>query len=232
MEAGRPDTITEEKLRVLRAHGVDRVSVNPQTMCDGVLEAIGRRHSAKDVCDALEKVRTVGGMAVNMDLIAGLSTDTVQGFEDSLRKVLSLDPENVTVHTLSLKNGSRISLEGSRLPTGAEVGEMLAIASRLLPEAGYAPYYLYRQKFMSGGFENLGWTKAGNVNLYNVCIMEELCPILALGGGGSTKLTRTDGGRSERIFAPKYPSEYISGIEKVCADKSKISDFFNGHQEV
>ncbi len=85
---------------------------------------------------------------------------------------------------------------------------------------------------MSGGFENLGWTKAGNVNLYNVCIMEELCPILALGGGGSTKLTRTDGGRSERIFAPKYPSEYISGIEKVCADKSKISDFFNGHQEV
>lgn len=231
VEAGRPDTITEEKLRVLRAHGVDRVSVNPQTMCDGVLEAIGRRHSAKDVCDALEKVRTVGGMAVNMDLIAGLSTDTVQGFEDSLRKVLSLDPENVTVHTLSLKNGSRISLEGSRLPTGAEVGEMLAIASRLLPEAGYAPYYLYRQKFMSGGFENLGWTKAGNVNLYNVCIMEELCPILALGGGGSTKLTRTDGGRSERIFAPKYPSEYISGIEKVCADKGKISDFFNGHQE-
>ena len=227
VEAGRPDTITEEKLRVLRAHGVDRVSVNPQTMCDGVLEAIGRRHSAKEVCDALEKVRTVGGMAVNMDLIAGLSTDTVQGFEDSLRKVLSLDPENVTVHTLSLKNGSRISLEGSRLPTGAEVGEMLAIASRLLPEAGYAPYYLYRQKFMSGGFENLGWTKAGNVNLYNVCIMEELCPILALGGGGSTKLTRTDGGRSERIFAPKYPSEYISGIEKVCADKSKISDFFN-----
>lgn len=103
---------------------------------------------------------------------------------------------------------------------------MLALASKMLPEAGYSPYYLYRQKFMSGGFENLGWTKDGHVNIYNVCIMEELCPIVALGGGGSTKLIRPDGGRSERIFAPKYPLEYISGIEKVCADKAKIAEFF------
>lgn len=226
VEAGRPDTITEEKLRVLRSHGVDRVSVNPQTMCDDVLNEIGRRHTAADVVNALEKVRLVGGMAVNMDLIAGLSGDCAEGFEKSLDAVLDLAPENITVHTLSLKNGSKISRQGTRLPSGDEVGRMLDASIKRLTEAGYAPYYLYRQKFMSGGFENLGWAKPGYENLYNVCIMEELCPILALGGGGSTKLISSSNGKSERIFAPKYPTEYISGIDKVCADKEKITAFF------
>lgn len=226
VEAGRPDTISTEKLRVLSAHGVDRVSVNPQTMCDDVLETIGRRHTAADVVSALEKVRSVGGMAVNMDLIAGLSGDSVEGFEKTLDTVIALAPENITVHTLSLKNGSRISTQGAALPSGEEVGKMLCASQEKLFAAGYSPYYLYRQKFMSGGFENLGWSKSGFENLYNVCIMEELCPIIALGGGGSTKLTRP-GGRSERIFAPKYPTEYISGIDKICADKEKITAFFS-----
>ena len=180
VEAGRPDTVTEAKLRVMKSHGVDRVSVNPQTMCDGVLEAIGRRHSEQDIYDALEKVRSVGGMAVNMDLIAGLPTDTVEGFADTLDKVTALEPENITVHTLSLKKGSRITLEGSALPAPAEVGRMLDIAGYKLRNNGYFPYYLYRQKFMSGGFENVGWAKEGFINLYNVCIMEELCSIIAL----------------------------------------------------
>lgn len=231
VEAGRPDTVTEAKLRVMKAHGVDRVSVNPQTMCDGVLEAIGRRHSARDIYDALEKVRSVGGMAVNMDLIAGLPTDTVEGFADTLDKVTALEPENITVHTLSLKKGSRITLEGSALPAPAEVGRMLDIAGDKLRNNGYFPYYLYRQKFMSGGFENVGWAKEGFINLYNVCIMEELCSIIALGGGGSTKLVNRDGGRSIRLFAPKYPAEYIAGIEKTCGDKQSIISFYKDKEK-
>ena len=231
VEAGRPDTITEAKLAVLKDHGVDRVSVNPQTMCDGVLEAIGRRHTAQDIYDAIGNVRRVGGMAVNMDLIAGLPSDSVEGFAGTLDKVTALEPENITVHTLSLKKGSRITLEGSQLPTPAEVGRMLDIAGDKLRSAGYSPYYLYRQKFMSGGFENVGWAKEGCVNLYNVCIMEELCSIIALGGGGSTKLVNRDGGRSIRLFAPKYPAEYIAGIEKNCRDKQRIINFYNKETE-
>lgn len=226
VEAGRPDTITEEKIRVLRAHGVDRISVNPQTMSDEVLNVIGRKHSAQDILDALKIVRSVGGMAVNMDLIAGLPADSAEGFEKTLDTVIALEPENITVHTLSLKKGSRITLEGSPLPSAEEVGQMLDTAQEKLRRGGWEPYYLYRQKFMSGGFENVGWAKPGSENIYNVCIMEELCSIAALGGGGSTKLIAPDGGRSIRYFAPKYPSEYISGISKTCADKQGITDFY------
>ena len=226
VEAGRPDTITEEKLRVLRRHGVDRVSVNPQTMSDTVLDVIGRRHTAADIVTALETVRRVGGMAVNMDLIAGLPADTAEGFADTLTKVLALKPENITVHTLSLKKGSRITLEGSEIPDAQAVGRMLDLAEQVLRRADYAPYYLYRQKFMSGGFENVGWTKEGYVNLYNICIMEELCSILAMGGGGSTKLIAPGDGRNIRLMAPKYPLEYIDKIEKTCEDKRKILEFY------
>ena len=226
VEAGRPDTITEEKLRVLRAHGVDRVSVNPQTMSDRVLELIGRKHTAQDIVTALQKVRTVGGFDVNMDLIAGLPGDSALGFRDTLDRVLALGAENVTVHTLSLKKGSRITLEETPIPDAAEVAEMLDYATQRLAEAGYAPYYLYRQKFMSGGFENVGWAKDGRINLYNIVIMEELRSILAMGGGGSTKLIRPDGGRNIRLSAPKYPLEYIAQIDKTCADKARIGAFY------
>ena len=231
VEAGRPDTITEEKLRTLRRWGVDRVSVNPQTMSDRVLEVIGRRHSAADIVDALDKVRRVGGFAVNMDLIAGLPADTVEGFSDTVDRVLALAPENITVHTLSLKKGSRIMLEGAELPTAEEVGQMLDLAGERLRAAGYAPYYLYRQKFMSGGFENLGWAKPGTENIYNICIMEELCSILAMGAGGSTKLVRTDGGRNIRLMAPKYPLEYIGAIANTCEEKEKIAQFYGAWKE-
>ncbi|MBR4549718.1 MAG: coproporphyrinogen dehydrogenase HemZ [Oscillospiraceae bacterium] len=227
VEAGRPDTITAARLRVLRAHGVDRVSVNPQSMSDAVLEAIGRRHTAAAVEQALETVRAVGGFSVNMDLIAGLPADSAEGFSATLERVLSLAPENVTVHTLSLKKGSRITLEGTELPSPQDVGRMLDLAGDRLRAAGYAPYYLYRQKFMSGGFENVGWAQPGSENLYNICIMEELCSILAMGGGGSTKLIRPDEGRNLRLMAPKYPLEYIENIEKTCADKAQISAFYH-----
>ena len=227
VEAGRPDTITEEKLRVLKEHGVDRVSVNPQTMSDRVLEIIGRRHTALDIVAALDKVRAVGGFQVNMDLIAGLPGDSVAGFRDTLEKVLTLGAENVTVHTLALKKGSRITLDQTPLPAPREVAAMLDYAQTRLRAAGYAPYYLYRQKFMSGGFENVGWQKGGSVNLYNICIMEELRSILAMGGGGSTKLIRPDGGRNIRLTAPKYPLEYIAQIDETCLDKAQIEAFYS-----
>jgi oxygen-independent coproporphyrinogen-3 oxidase len=227
VEAGRPDTITEEKLRVLRAHGVTRVSVNPQTMQDPVLEAIGRRHTAADILSALETVRAVGGFAVNMDLIAGLPSDTAAGFADTLEQVLALAPENITVHTLAMKRGSRLKCEGGDLPDAAAVGQMLDFAMARLCGQGYAPYYLYRQKFMSGGFENVGWTLPGHENLYNICIMEELRSIIAMGAGGSTKLVGR-GGRIARAIAPKYPLEYIGGAEKFRTAKKEIEVFYHG----
>ena len=156
---------------------------------------------------------------------------TVSGFRSTLEKVLALGAENITVHTLSLKKGSRITLEETPIPGAREVSDMLDYASQRLTAAGYAPYYLYRQKFMSGGFENVGWARDGRVNLYNICIMEELRSILAMGGGGSTKLIRPDGGRNLRLMAPKYPLEYIESIDKTCAEKTRISTFYQADKE-
>ncbi len=161
VEAGRPDTITAEKLAVLKAHGVTRVSVNPQTMEDHVLRAIGRRHTAADIEAAMELVAGYGFPHVNMDLIAGLPADTPEGFRRSLDRCLAFGTDNVTVHTLALKKGSRILLEGLPIPGPEDVAAMLDYAAPALRKAGYSPYYLYRQKYMSGSFENIGWCRPG-----------------------------------------------------------------------
>ena len=211
VEAGRPDTITAEKLVVLRTRGVSRVSVNPQTMSDRVLEAIGRRHTARDVTEALALVRAAGDFAVNMDLIAGLPRDDPDTFARTVETVLDLAPENVTVHTLAIKNGSFLAQNRADLPDGEAVGRMLDGAGRSLAAAGYGPYYLYRQKYMSGGFENVGWTKPGHRNLYNLLMMEELAPVIAMGAGASTKITGPDGS-VRRHINPKYPREYIERL--------------------
>ena len=208
VEAGRPDTITGEKLAVLKSHGVGRVSVNPQTMSDAVLEAIGRKHTARDIVDALALVRAAGDFQVNMDLIAGLPGDTPAGFADTLEQVLALGPENVTVHTLAIKNGSYLAQNRRALPGAAEVGRMLTTAGERLTRAGYAPYYLYRQKYMSGGFENVGWARPGTESLYNIVMMEELCSVIAMGAGGSSKYAGPDGSIRRRVN-PKYPKEYM-----------------------
>lgn len=225
VEAGRPDTITREKLDALAESGVDRISINPQSMSDDVLRAIGRRHTAEDIRTAFAAARAAGFRRINTDLIAGLPGDTPDGFARSLSEVLALGPENITVHTLALKKGSRITEQAIPIPDGAAVGAMLDGARSRLTAEGYAPYYLYRQKFTSGGFENVGWSLPGCENLYNICIMEELCTILAMGGGGSTKLVKHSSGRIERIFDPKYPLEYIQNIDRVLADKEKIRIF-------
>ncbi len=224
VEAGRPDTVTEEKLQALR--GVTRVSVNPQSMSDEVLAAIGRRHTAEDIRRAYALTRRTLACDVNMDLIAGLPADTPERFAATLDEVIGMGPENVTVHTLALKKGSRITEEDTARPGKDEVARMLDGAGEKLRAAGYSPFYLYRQKFMSGGFENVGWTKPGHESLYNILIMEELCTVLAMGGGGSTKLVDRRSGRIERVFDPKYPKEYVESLDKIVADKEKIAAFY------
>ncbi|MCD7843498.1 MAG: coproporphyrinogen dehydrogenase HemZ [Clostridiales bacterium] len=228
VEAGRPDTITAEKMAVLRKHGVGRVSVNPQTMENHVLRAMGRAHTAEDILRAYQTVREAGLLSVNMDLIAGLPQDTPEGFRGTLEQVIDLDPENITVHTLALKKGSRLKMEQQGLPTGEETRAMLDYAWPRLWQAGYAPYYLYRQKYMTGALENIGWCKPGEEGLYNICIMEELHTIVALGAGGSTKLTDPATGKIVRLTNPKYPREYIDRIDAICRDKRALVEFHRG----
>jgi len=230
IEAGRPDTIDPEKLAVLKRHGTTRVSINPQTMEDSVLRAIGRRHTSDDIRRAMEQVRAAGFHSVNMDLIAGLPEDTPAGFRRSLDECLTMGADNITVHTLSLKKGSRITLEGTRLPGSEEVGEMLDYADPTLRSAGFAPYYLYRQKYMSGSFENTGWCMPGQENLYNIYIMEELCSILSLGAGGSTKMVEPVHNRIERVFNLKFPLEYTQRPEKIEANQKAFAEFYLQNQ--
>ena len=226
VEAGRPDTITAEKLAVLKDHGVTRVSVNPQTMEDHVLRAIGRRHTAADIEAAMELVAGYGFPHVNMDLIAGLPADTPEGFRRSLDRCLAFGTDNVTVHTLALKKGSRILLEGLPIPGPEAVAEMLDYAAPALRKAGYSPYYLYRQKYMSGSFENTGWCRPGAECWYNVQIMSELCSILSFGAGGSTKMVEPGTNHIERVFNLKYPKEYTERPEKAAANQAAFAAFY------
>ena len=229
VEAGRPDTITAEKLAVLRRRGCDRVSVNPQSMSDAVLAAMGRAHRAADILGAFALVRESGIGCVNMDLIAGLPGDSADGFRASLDQVLSLAPENVTVHTLALKKGSRLMEGETPLPPGEDVAAMLDYAWAALRESGQIPYYLYRQKYMSGSFENVGWCLPGAESLYNICMMEELHTIVSLGGGGVTKLVDRNTGYIQRVANAKYPQEYIQKIDAICADKARVAEFCRQH---
>ena len=226
VEAGRPDTITADKLAVLRDHGVTRISVNPQTMEDHVLQAIGRRHTAAEIDAAMELVGRYHFPHVNMDLIAGLPADSPEGFFRSLDRCLDYGTDNVTVHTLALKKGSRILLEGLPVPGPEDVAKMLDYAAPTLRGRGYAPYYLYRQKYMSGSFENIGWSHPGAQCLYNIEIMSELCSILSFGAGGSTKMVVPGTNRIQRAFNPKYPKEYIERPEKCLANQAEFAAFY------
>ena len=226
IEAGRPDTIDREKLQVLLDHGCNRISVNPQSLEDGVLQAIGRRHTAADIEKTMSLATSMGFAHVNMDLIAGLPADTPEGFRRTLDKCLDFGADNITVHTLALKKGSRILLEGQSIPPAQAVGEMLDYSISALRGANFHPYYLYRQKYMSGSFENIGWCISGAEGLYNIYIMEELHSILSLGAGGSTKMVDPAAGRIERVFHAKYPNEYIIRPEKIQQNLEEFSAFY------
>ena len=222
VEAGRPDTLDEEKLRVLAKHGTDRISINPQTMEDRVLAAIGRRHSAAEIEACFRMAREVFPGQINMDLIAGLPEDTEAGFSRSLARVLALDPENITVHCLTRKRGADLNQREGAYPDGEAVSRMLDHARAVLTEFGYHPYYLYRQKFSAGGLENVGWARPGTECFYNICMMEELCHVLSLGAGGVTKRLWRDTGAIRRTVNKKYPKEYLEAAGEAAAAKQKL----------
>ena len=221
VEGGRPDTLDAEKLQVIARGGADRMSINPQTMVDSVLRACGRRHNAEDVVTAYHQAVDAGYSAINMDLIAGLPTDDFDGFRHSLDSVIDLNPANITVHTLAIKKGADLYEKREGLSSDEEVSRMVDYAEDTLRAAGYVPYYLYRQKYMSGSFENVGWCRPGTACLYNIYMMEELHTILSLGGGGMNKVNLPDG-RLERFHNPKFPEQYIEMIESVLDDKKKL----------
>ena len=223
VEGGRPDTLTAEKLSAIRAHGADRMSINPQTMQDEVLRACGRPHTAGDILSRYREAENAGFTAINMDLIAGLPKDTVEGFKDSLDKVAALHPANITVHTLALKKGADLFERKVQLPGEEEVTAMVAYANETLRALGYKPYYLYRQKYMSGSFENVGWSRDNLDCLYNIYMMEELHTVLSLGGGGMNKVNLPDG-TLQRFHNPKFPEQYIGQIGDVLRQKEELFD--------
>ena len=221
VEGGRPDTLDLAKLRAIRAGGATRISINPQTMSDSVLRAIGRRHTAAETVEAFRMAREAGFDDINMDLIAGLPGDTPASFSETVQQVLALEPSNVTVHTLALKKGADLFQRRVTLPTREDVAQMLDASGRQLRAAALEPYYLYRQKYMSGSFENVGWCRAGYTGYYNIYMMEELHSILSLGGGGMNKIN-LPAGALERFHNPKYPQDYIQRIDTVLRQKDEI----------
>ena len=221
VEGGRPDTLDPEKLRTIRDHGADRMSINPQTMQDRVLRACARPHKAADVLRAYGEAVDAGFAAVNMDLIAGLPTDTVEGFCRSLDTVAAMNPANITVHTLALKKGADLFEKRENLPSAEAVTEMVAYAGKTLRSLGYKPYYLYRQKYMSGSFENVGWSRDNLDCLYNIYMMEEVHTILSLGGGGMNKVNLPDG-TLRRFHNPKFPEQYIELLPSVLQQKEEL----------
>ena len=221
VEGGRPDTLDAEKLRTIRQHGADRMSINPQTMEDPVLRACGRPHTARDVLRAYREAEEAGYKAINMDLIAGLPQDSLDGFRRSLDTVASLDPANITVHTLALKKGADLFEKREGLSPAEAVERMVEYANETLRGLGYKPYYLYRQKYMSGSFENVGWSRDHLDCLYNIYMMEELHTIVSLGGGGMNKVNFPDGSL-RRFHNPKFPEQYIEQLDSVLAQKEEL----------
>lgn len=234
VEAGRPDTIDRDKLTALLEGGVTRISINPQTLQDNVLENIGRRHTAQQTVDAFLLAREVGFTNINMDLIVGLPGDTYESFCDTIEKVLALDPENVTVHSLALKRSSFITQSGEVNQAHADAllaDRMMAYAEQRLTEHGYDPYYLYRQSRMAGNLENTGWAKPGFVCAYNIFTMDETETVLACGAGGVSKLKDPYSEELSRIFNFKYSYEYISRYGEILERKGGVKEKYEQFRE-
>lgn len=226
VEAGRPDTVTLDKLETIKRMGAGRVSINPQSLNDNVLRAIGRRHTAEQFFEAFDLAKSVGFDVINTDIIAGLPEDTQESFENTVDTLISKKADNITVHTLSIKRAARLNHEGADEVLHSPAGIMVDYATGRLLESGYSPYYLYRQKNMSDNQENIGWAKPGKESLYNIYIMEEVQTIIAVGAGGSTKLVDTQDKRLERVFNYKYPNEYLKGFDEMIRRKSEIEEFY------
>lgn len=225
-ESGRPDTTTKSKLALVKSYGVDRVSINPQTTDDEVLKRIGRAHSAAQFFKAADEAMSLGFKSVNADLIAGLPGDNFDGFNKSLEDVISTGFNNITVHTLSVKNAAPMRFDESGIydAAGVNARKCVSYACERLAEAGLYPYYLYRQKNTIGNAENVGYAVPGTECDYNVLMMEETNTVFACGASAITKLVAADGGKIDRIAFPKYPFEYLAAPKGI--GESRILDFF------
>ena len=226
VEAGRADTITREKLEVLKKNGCNRISINPQTLNDSVLEQIGRRHTSEQFFNSYKLAESFEFESINTDIIAGLPTDTFDSFKDTIDKLIDLEPENITVHTLSIKRAARLNQEENDSVFNNPASQMVEYATKRLLENGYMPYYLYRQKNMLDNLENIGWCKPNKESLYNIYIMEEVQTIIAVGAGGSTKLVDLKKDRLERVFNYKFPLEYNKHFDLMLKKKDETEVFY------
>lgn len=225
VEAGRPDTITAEKLAVLKKNGVGRISINPQTMDDEVLAAIGRKHTAEDVKNAFALAKTFGFDSINMDLISGLPGDNMEKFRKTIAEVIAMNPDNITLHTLTVKHGANLAPMAQSV-FAATADAMNEYAYGEFAKAGYFPYYLYRQKGTVDNLENVGFCKPGKEGIYNIFIMDETHTVLSAGAGGVTKLKAPYDKKIERIFNFKYPYEYIERFELMNERKEQVRNFY------
>ena len=221
VEAGRPDCTDLEKLKIIKKYGANRVSINPQTFQDNVLKAIGRNHTHADFLRCVADAREAGFESINMDLIAGLPEDTVEGFENSLRGCIELGAENITVHTLTLKRASNLVIKNEEHHYD-DVEKMIG-KNAILAEYGYKPYYMYRQKSTVKNLENVGFSQYGHESLYNIYIMEEIQTIISCGAGGVSKVVGPDGDL-KRVYNYKYPHEYIKDFAAIIARKDEVFD--------
>ena len=228
VEAGRPDTITKEKLQVIRSHGAGRISVNPQTFHDNVLQNIGRGHTVQQFMDSYSIARAMDFDCINIDLIAGLPGDDLKGFCHSVDSAIALDPENITLHTLSIKRAAGLgSADVHTLQKEYSMAvDMVDYGYRALDKSGYHPYYLYRQRNTAGNLENTGFAKEGKDGRYNVYIMAETQTILAAGAGAATKAVHPITGEVMRVYNHKYPYEYIGRYDELRERKQQLHDFF------
>ncbi len=224
VEAGRPDTIDRDKLTVMKEHAITRISVNPQTFSDTTLRIIGRAHTAKDTLDAFALAREMGFDHINMDLIAALPGEGRAEFERTLGITTDLHPESITVHTLAIKRSSRLHEQGYSQIGADAAEEMVTLARQTMNAAGYKPYYLYRQKYMAGNLENVGYALPGHACLYNIDNMEETTKILALGAGAITKWLYPRERRIERAPNVKNIAQYIARVDEMVERKRALID--------
>ena len=230
VEAGRPDTITEAKLRTLKLLGIGRISVNPQTMNDDTLRVSGRDHTAQQTVKAFELARRIGFDDINMDVIAGLPGEGVPHFERTMEAIRALRPDSLTVHTLAIKRSSRLNLEKTPLPDGDAAAQMVRLGEETATGLGLMPYYLYRQKYMAGQQQNVGYARPGKACLYNVDIMEENASILAMGAGAISKRVFPDRElRIERAPNVSNVSVYIDRVQDMTRRKEDLFINEGGH---
>ncbi|BDH62975.1 oxygen-independent coproporphyrinogen-III oxidase-like protein HemZ [Lysinibacillus sp. PLM2] len=230
VEAGRPDTITPEKIEVLKKWGIDRISVNPQSYTDETLKAIGRHHTVQETVDKFWLSRNLGMKNINMDLIIGLPNEGIEEFQHSLDESEKLQPESLTVHTLSFKRASEMTRNKDKYKVADRntVSEMMDMASRWTKGNGYVPYYLYRQKNILGNLENVGYCKPGEESIYNIVIMEEVQTILGIGCGASSKFVNPKTGKITQFHNPKDPAAYIMTFEDAIQKKIEmLNDLYN-----